>query len=148
MRSGDKAWHLLAELDAVGNTTKAITKQIAIASAVIAATALFFSFVADARGLDARDASAGGRGRRLLGPLGEPLDLYRPQPDLWEFHIMDFWPDPGKYKLRLECVGKNKDSSGYSIGVNSIRLRERRPRVKAFGYDKDKDWRKQQVLYD
>ena len=48
---GEKARELLAELDAVGNTTKAITKQVAIASAVVAATALFFSFVADALAL-------------------------------------------------------------------------------------------------
>jgi hypothetical protein len=49
--------------------------------------------------------------------------------------------------LRLECVGKNPRSQGHYLGLESLRLRERRPRVAAFGHDREKDWRTEQTLY-
>ncbi len=50
--NGERAHRIVAKLDAIGNTTKALTKGLAIATAVIAATALFSSFI-QAAGLTA-----------------------------------------------------------------------------------------------
>jgi hypothetical protein len=79
--------------------------------------------------------------------LGSPADLYSPKLVNEEVHLLDFWPEPGKYTLRLECVGRNPLSKGFYAGIESVRLRERRPRVTAYGHDKDKDWRQSPVLY-
>jgi K(+)-stimulated pyrophosphate-energized sodium pump len=55
---GERADEIMTGLDAVGNTTKAITKGMAIATAVIAATSLFGSFAEEVlRGLG-RSATA------------------------------------------------------------------------------------------
>lgn len=53
----DEGAKILTELDAVGNTTKAITKGIAIATAVLAATALFGSYSEAIR--DAKNVALG-----------------------------------------------------------------------------------------
>ncbi len=79
--------------------------------------------------------------------LGDPIDLYSPKVVNQEVHLLDFWPEPGAYALRLECVGRNQASAGYYCGLESVRLRERRPRVARYGHDKEKNWRANPVLY-
>jgi hypothetical protein len=79
--------------------------------------------------------------------IGQPMDLFDESVTPWEVHLLDFWPEPGEYTLRLECVGKNRASTGYYLGLHSVRLRERRPRVEQWGLDRDRDWREQPILY-
>ncbi len=79
--------------------------------------------------------------------VGGPIDLYHPSVSEWEWHLLDFWPDPGQYTLRLECVGKNPASRGYLLGIEAVRLRERRPRVKEWARDAARDWRTEPILY-
>ena len=79
--------------------------------------------------------------------LGEPFDAYSPRIVGEEWHLLDFWPEPGEYTLRLECVGRNPASQGYLLGVESVRLRERRPRVAEWGHEKGRDWRQEPILH-
>ncbi len=79
--------------------------------------------------------------------LGGVMDLFSAKIVSEEFHLLDFWPEPGTHKLRLECVGKNTQSQGYYCGIESVRLRERRPRVAEMGHEKDQDWKKEPKLH-
>ncbi len=80
--------------------------------------------------------------------LGPPLDFYSAKTSQREFHLLDFWPEPGTYTLRLDCTGQNPASQGCYLGLESVRLRERRPRVATLGHDQTKDWRTDPKLYD
>jgi hypothetical protein len=73
--------------------------------------------------------------------LVKEVDFYSPEVSNEEVHLLDFWPEPGKYVLCLECIGKNVKSSGHYLGLESLRLRERRPRVAEMAHEKDRDWR-------
>ena len=100
--------------------------------------------------ISAERSQDGGQYQAYLNGIkvGRPLDFYAEVPSDWLFPLLDFWPDPGTYTLRLECVGKSMQSEGHASAIESVQLLERRPRVTEFGHDKDKDWRKKPILYN
>jgi K(+)-stimulated pyrophosphate-energized sodium pump len=66
------AQQIMSDLDSVGNTTKAITKGVAIGSAVIAAVALFGSFLVD---VSRAQAGLGIPLEQQIGSLGIRVDI-------------------------------------------------------------------------
>lgn len=56
---------------------------------------------------------------------GEPVDLYSPEIRVVQHRFGETATPPGEHTIRLECVGINPNSSGYKLGVDSVRLRQR-----------------------
>jgi len=60
--------------------------------------------------------------------VGEKLadyDFYSPTLQVKENYLGSFQFTPGKHTLRLVCVGRNPLSKGRTVGLDSVRLRER-----------------------
>lgn len=58
-------------------------------------------------------------------PVGEAFDFYSPKIELIEHSLGDMRLKPGPHTLRLECTGRNSASTGWKLGVDSVRLRHR-----------------------
>ncbi|MBE0673387.1 MAG: DUF2961 domain-containing protein, partial [Bacteroidales bacterium] len=69
--------------------------------------------------------------------VGRQMNLYSQETREWEHYLLDFWPEPGEYELTLKPVGTDRMSAGNSLGLEAVRLRERRPRVTEYAFDKD-----------
>ena len=72
---GGEAERIMVSLDAVGNTTKAVTKGFAIGSAVIAAVALFASFIETI----GQELKIGGSSSKVFSRLATQINVANPK---------------------------------------------------------------------
>ncbi len=72
---GGEAERIMVSLDAVGNTTKAVTKGFAIGSAVIAAVALFASFIETI----GQELKLGGSSSKVFSRLATQINVANPK---------------------------------------------------------------------
>ena len=61
----------------------------------------------------------------MVGQKIADYDFYSPTLKVKENYLGSFQFTPGKHTLRLVCVGRNPLSKGRTVGLDSIRLRER-----------------------
>ncbi|MGE3107462.1 MAG: DUF2961 domain-containing protein [Phycisphaerales bacterium] len=63
---------------------------------------------------------------RLDGDVvAENVDFYSPRVELHEQNLGDRPLAAGKHTIRLECTGRHASSTGWKIGIDSVRLRHR-----------------------
>ncbi len=59
-------------------------------------------------------------------PVGEgAIDFYSPSVEVRPHNLGDVRLTPGPHVLRFECTGRNEHSTGFKLGVDSVRLGER-----------------------
>jgi hypothetical protein len=61
----------------------------------------------------------------MAGQKIQDYDFYSKDLQVKDNYLGSFKLVPGKHTLRLECRGKNIFSKGYSVGLDSVRLRQR-----------------------
>lgn len=71
-------------------------------------------------GTNVRQPADAAAGERI-----EDFDLYAPVLKVQDHYFGSYKLATGKHRLRLECVGRNPLSKGNSLGLDSVRLRER-----------------------
>ena len=80
--------------------------------------------------------------------IGGPLDLYATDVSPWEWHLLGLLARAGRVHAAAGMRRQEPPITGYYLGLESVRLRARRPRVKEWARDKDNDWQKNPILYD